>query len=409
LNLYLDHAASTPLSEGVKSVIRDSLELYGNPSSLHKLGVATEKHIKESRRLICEALNINERELVFTSGGTEANNLAILGSVVNKSRGRYITSKIEHPSVLNTFQALSKSGNEVMFLSVDSNGIVDIDELSNSLNDETVLVSIMFVNNETGAIQPIEKIGKLIYQYNKDHKTNIRFHVDAVQAFGKFPINVDACHITLMSISAHKINGIKGIGALYVNNSAQLKPILHGGQQEYMLRPGTENIIGILSFAKATKDAYERMISNFQYVTLVKETLAARLLGSDENNFREQENDTVFINGKLDADFSPYILNVSFLGVKAEVLLHSLEMKQIYVATGSACSSKKKEYSHVLIANHLGEDRIESAIRLSFGPDLDIENMKFAADEILKTANDLRLIMNKSDRFRKLNKNKKRI
>ena len=399
MNIYLDYAATTPLSARVKKVIGDNLDVFGNPSSLHQLGVVSEKLIKTARREICDVLDVNERELIFTSGGTESNNLAIFGSVNGKNKGRYITSKIEHPSVLKAFESLAKNGHDVVFLSVNEFGQIDLDALNDALSVDTVLVSIMFVNNETGAIQPIEKIGRLIDQFNKANKTTIKFHVDAVQAFGKLSISVDNSHIDLMSISAHKINGLKGTGALYVRSGTTLKPILYGGQQEYALRPGTENFIGILSFAEATKDAYESMQRRYSQVESIKEAFVSSFETSEE----------IAVNGRLDFEHSPYILNISFKGVKAEVLLHTLEMKGIYVATGSACSSKKKEYSHVLKAIGLDDERLESAIRFSFSADLSIEDIKLAASEIEKVSRELRQIMHRSGKSKQTGKDRKRI
>lgn len=399
MNIYLDYAATTPLSARVKKVIGENLDVFGNPSSLHQMGVVSEKLIKTARREICGVLDVNERELIFTSGGTESNNLAIFGSVNGRNKGRYITSSIEHPSVLNAFEALEKNGHDVVFLSVDKSGHINLDELGSALTVETVLVSIMFVNNETGVIQPIDKIGRLIDQFNKFHKTNIKFHVDAVQAFGKLPISVDNCHIDLMSISAHKINGLKGTGALYVKNGSTLKPLLYGGQQELSLRPGTENFIGILSFAEATKDAYESMQARYRQVEAIKQAFVSNFEAFEE----------IEINGQVDTDYSAYILNMSFKGVKAEVLLHTLEMKGIYVATGSACSSKKKTFSHVLKAYGFDDERLESAIRFSFSADLSIEDIKLAASEIEKVSKELRQIMFRAGKSKQTGKDRKRI
>ncbi|HAS72993.1 MAG TPA: cysteine desulfurase NifS, partial [Clostridiales bacterium UBA8960] len=265
MEIYLDHASTTPLSEDVKKIIIENLNTFGNPSSLHRLGVISEKNIKSSRAIICDALKIKEKELLFTSGGTEANNLAILGTA-SKRLGRFITSRIEHPSVLNAFETLAKAGHEVIYLDVDEWGIVDVKCLKEALTLDTQLVSIMFVNNETGSIQPIAEIGGIIKDYNCDHQARIKFHVDAVQAFGKMPIGLDYLQIDLMSISAHKINALKGTGALYVRESGTLKPLQYGGQQEQGLRPGTENLMGIIAFGEAVKHAVANMSRHYEHV-----------------------------------------------------------------------------------------------------------------------------------------------
>lgn len=385
MDIYLDHASTTPLSEEVKNLIVENLDVFGNPSSLHRLGVVSEKKIKASRSKICDALKIKEKELIFTSGGTEANNLAILGSA-SKRLGRFITSKIEHPSVLNAFETLSKAGHDVIYLDVDEKGIVDISALKEALTHDTQLVSIMFVNNEIGSIQPIEKIAKIIDAYNRDNKTRVKFHVDAVQALGKIPLELDRLHIDLMSLSAHKINALKGTGALYVREGVTLKAMQFGGQQEQGLRPGTENLLGIMAFGEAVKAACINMAHHYDHVTMLRELVIKR--------FKDQPN--IFMG--CDENYSPYIINVSFEGVKGEVLLHALEMKGIYIATGSACSSKKKTVSHVLSALGYKESRMEGAIRISFSYTLSAEEVEVAADEIIKTASELRQIMNKKNR-----------
>lgn len=391
MDIYLDHASTTPLSDGVKKIIYENLDTFGNPSSLHTLGVASEKKIKATRRIICDALKIKEKELLFTSGGTEANNLAIFG-LIGKKPGRIITSKVEHPSVLSAYEALEKLGHEVVYLDVDERGIVDVSALEGFLNAETQLVSIMAVNNEIGSIQPIEKIGQLIHGYNQRYRTRIRFHVDAVQAFGKLPIKLEHAHIDLMSMSAHKLNALKGTGALFVREGITLRPLQYGGQQESGIRPGTENLIGIIAFGEAVKDAFIEMDERRLSAEKARITMINRL--SEESG--------VFINGMGEGDsdrylneFSPYIINVSFEGVKGEVLLHALEMKGIYVSTGSACSSKKKKYSHVLAAMGLGEKRLDSAIRISFGHMSEAFDESATMMEIIKTAAELKTIMSK--------------
>lgn len=387
MNIYLDHASTTPLAENVKQVIIENLTLYGNPSAMHHLGVESEKKIKSARREICDFLEINERELLFTSGGTEANNLAIFGSVINRSKAnsRYITTNIEHPSVLKAFESLERQGYDVVYLSVNSDGFVDVEDLKAALTRDTVLVSVMYVNNELGSIQPIEAIGSAIHAFNSATQANIRFHVDAVQALGKVKIDIAGSHIDLMSISAHKINGMKGIGALYCNNMSLLKPLFQGGQQEFSLRPGTENLIGIIAFGEAIKNLKDKMVARTNHVRMLKNKLLDALLVHED----------IVLNGHNDARYSPYIMNVSFIGIKGEVLLHTLEMKGIFVATGSACSSKKKNHSHVLSALGFREKRLEGAIRISFGYDNTLEEVESAANSIILASQELGKIMNK--------------
>jgi len=389
LTIYLDHAATTPLAENVKKLIVDHLDHYGNPSSMHHMGVIAEKQLKAARRDISSFLAINERELIFTSGGTEANNLAILGSVTNrnKTKSRYITSRIEHPSVLKAFEFLEKQGYDVVYLPVNSDGFIDVDDLKAALNADTVLVSIMYVNNELGSIQPIKAIGDAIQAFNKVHHAQIRFHVDGVQALGKIEIDIANCHIDLMSFSAHKINGMKGTGALYCNKLSLLKPIFFGGQQEMGVRPGTENLLGIIAFAEAVRGLNNNITLKLNHVQRLKECLLNALL--------MQEGIVIVLNGRNDAHFSPYIVNISFIGVKGEVLLHTLEMHGIYVATGSACSSKKKNHSHVLSALGFNEKRLEGAIRISFGHSNTLEEVATASAVILSVSKDLIKAMTK--------------
>ncbi|GAB6108772.1 cysteine desulfurase family protein [Fusibacter bizertensis] len=385
MSIYLDYAATTPISNNVKQCIIESLDAYGNPSSMHSLGVISEKKIKQARRLISEEINAKDSEIIFTSGGTEANNLAIFGLLANKQKGRIITSKIEHPSVLKAFEQLKKKGIDVVFVGVNLDGQVDIDELQAALNEETLLVSVMYINNEIGSIQPIEEIGNLISNYNNVHKTSIYFHVDAIQAFGKIKIDFNKIKADAMSLSAHKIYALKGVGALVCKYTSTLKPLMYGGQQEANFRPGTENLTGIIAFGEATKAFKGKFESNSNQMMCLKNKMIEKF-ESDEH---------IVINGKGE---SPYILNVSFIGVKGEVMLHSLEMKGVYVATGSACSSKKKNYSHVLQAMGCSEQRMESAIRISFGEGCTIEAIEEASEIMMQTAKELRQIMKKNKR-----------
>lgn len=388
MNIYLDYAATTPISPEVKEVMINHFDTFGNPSSLHHLGVVAEKLIKQARKQVSDALGVNEREIIFTSGGTEANNLAIQGLTLNRTNARYITSQIEHPSVLGTFEWLEKNGADVVYLPVDEQGRVMLEALKSALSKETVLVSVMAVNNETGTIQPVQEIGTMIETFNREFQAQVRFHVDAVQAFGKFTLMPEKLNVDAMSISAHKIGGPKGIGALYVKKGINLKPLMFGGQQEQGLRPGTENGLGIMAFGKAAELAKNHMAQRESYVKEIKSTFIDDLMQEPE----------IIINGTVDAGASPYIINLSVMGVKGEVLLHTLEMKGLYVATGSACSSKKKVASHVLRAMKLNDARLEGAIRISFSHLTTIEEVKMATDILIESAKTLRSIMSSKHR-----------
>ncbi len=385
--IYLDHSATTPVDQAQKEMLLELMYLnFGNPSSLHKLGVNSEKYIKKSRTQISKALNVHEKEIFFTSGGTESNNFAIQGAVPKSKKGRIITSSFEHPSVLNCVEQMAKRGFDTHFVKINEAGFVDMAGLERALNPETVLVSIMHINNEIGTIQPIQEIGQMIYNYNQANNTRIVYHVDAVQSFGKIRFDVKKAHVDLLSFSAHKINGLKGSGGLYVREGISLIPLFYGGGQEKGLRPGTENICGIASIGAATEVAFKDMEKNLEYVKSLKSKMV-EYLAEYCSDFE--------INGALSESTSPYILNVSFRGIKGEVLLHTLEMNSIYVSTGSACSSKKKSYSHVLKAMFQDDERLDGAIRISFSKRNTIDEVIKASEIICKEVKALRKIIRK--------------
>lgn len=384
MEIYLDHASTTPPSQLVMDSVNSSmLTCYGNPSSLHRMGMLAEKEIKKAKETVSKFIKCSEREIVFTSGGTESNNLAIKGIIGNR-KGRIITSAIEHPSVLSTIEFLETKGCEVIYIPVNSQGLVDEMDIFNALTPDTLLVSIMHVNNEVGSIQPIDKIANIIKTYNRQNNKDIKFHVDAVQSFGKMPLDMSVTLVDLMSFSGHKINGLKGVGGLFIRGKVELKPLTHGGQQENSIRPGTENILGIVALSKAVEE------KNLNMKILYHEMEKYRNIMID----RFRPHDFIKING----DGSPYILNVSIVGTKGEVMLHSLEMERIYVSTGSACSSKKKNQSHVLKAMKLKDEEIDGAIRISFGSGLTEELVATAADVIIKKSHEIRSIINKKGR-----------
>lgn len=383
MDIYLDNGATTkPSEEVIDIMVKAMREYYGNPSSLHRKGVEIEKLIKKARKQVAKASGADEGEIYFTSGGTESNNLAILGALQgNKRKGKHIiTTKIEHPSVLNVFNMLEEDGYDVSYLSVDENGLIDIDEFNKELREDTVLISIMYVNNEVGTIQPIEKIVKSIK--NRNNKPII--HVDAIQAFGKIKINLKKLKIDLMSISGHKICGPKGIGALYVRKGTKIKSIVFGGNQELGLRSGTENVPGILGLGVAAEIAKNNIDSNIEKMRSLKNILVDGIQSSLEK---------IKINGAVDENSAPHILNISFEGMRGEVLLHTLEQRNIYVSTGSACSSRKKAYSHVLKEMGLTNDEMEGAIRFSFSPQNTEKQITYTIENLKKSIEDLRKVI----------------
>lgn len=372
MDIYFDNSATTkPYKEVIEETLIAMEEYYGNPSSLHKIGLKAEKKINEAREILAKSINATKEEIYFTSGGSEANNLIIKGIV--KPNHHVITTKFEHHSILTTYEELESKGVLVTYLDVDSRGQISLEDLENAIKKETVLVSIIHVNNEMGAIQNIEKIGKII----KEKSSRARFHVDVVQSFGKFDLDVKKMNIDLLSASAHKIHGPKGVGFAYVKKGIILSSLINGGSQEGGFRGGTQNVPGIAGFKKATEITLNNMKKNYDKVYEVKSYMIERL----------KEIDNIRINSENNEDFSPYILNVSFIGTRAEVLLHLLEEHNIYVATGSACTSKTSSIKGSYVIKELGlkKEEVESAIRFSFSE----ANTKEEVDktiEILKSS-----------------------
>ncbi|QSZ27909.1 cysteine desulfurase [Aceticella autotrophica] len=356
MEVYLDNSATTRVrSEAIEEMVRVMDINYGNPSSIHLKGYEAEKILNEARHNVAELINCEDSEIVFTSGGTESNNLALRGiAEIMKKRGNHIiSSKIEHPSVLNVLKQLEEEGFVVTYLDVDEAGKIDLKELKEAISSKTILISIMSVNNEIGTIEPVESIAVLTAQYEL-----AVFHVDGVQAAGKIEINVKNDNIHLLSLSGHKIHGPKGIGALYIKKKVRIKPIILGGGQERNLRSGTENLPGIAGFGIACKLSKEEFKGNAERLRILKK----RLYDGISAEIRD-----IHLNGPEINDGAPQILNVSFPGVKSEVLLHALEEKGIYVSPGSACSNRKNGVSHVLKSIGLKRELAESAIRFSFG------------------------------------------
>ncbi len=364
--IYLDNASTTKPSDGVKNKAIDAMENFGNPSSMHRLGIFAEKLIKEAKEDILHTLGVTSGDIYFTSGGTEANNAAILGYCRrNKKRGTHIiTTEIEHPSVAEPFRKLSEEGFLVTKIGVSKAGVIDLEEFEKALTPDTIFVSCMWVNNETGNIQPIEKLKEIM----KKHSPNAALHVDAVQSFGKIRVNPSKAGIDMMSISSHKIHGIKGTGALYINN-VNIDPFVIGGGQQKDMRSGTENVVGIAAFGEAVREL--NIEENYSYVLGLKEKLLNGIL---------ENIDRVVVNGE--GETSPYILNVSFLGIKAEILLHALEAHDIFVSTGSACSTNKPMPSKVLTAMGKSREEIMGAVRFSLSHELTSEDIEKAVLEI---------------------------
>ncbi|MGE6628864.1 cysteine desulfurase family protein [Bacillus sp. NPDC077027] len=361
--IYLDNSATTKADEEVLNVYNQVNErFFGNPSSLHQLGIDASRLLRETRKQLLQHLQLNDNEVVFTSGATEANNMAIKGAALARmNRGKHlVTSMIEHPSVIESMEQLtSLFGFEVSYIQVDENGQIDLNSLQSALRKDTILVSLMHVNNETGAIQPLEKASKLIRQYAKD----ALFHVDGVQGLNKVKLNARQVDFDLFTMSGHKIHGLKGTGALVLKKGTILTPLMTGGEQEFGIRSGTENPAGAVSLAKAVKLTKEKLFEHRQQMILLKEQLMKRL----------SEIEGVVMNTPS-IDSAPHIVNFSVPGIQTEVLLHMLEKQGIYVSTTSACSAKKKEPSRVLLAMGKSEDIAKSSIRMSLtygqGPEL---------------------------------------
>lgn len=359
--VYLDNSATTRPYQCVREAVDRVLnEEFGNPSTLYKLGLSAEKIVKSSRASVAKAIGSSPDEVYFTSCGTEADNTAIFGvwKSRNKLGKRIITSAVEHPAVLRCFEELQRQGADVVYIPVHHDGTLDFEKLKEALNDDTILVSIMHVNNESGAIFPIGEIAKEVHKY-----PNAVFHTDCVQSFGKLKIDVKSMGLDMISISAHKVHGPKGIGALYIKKGLHIPPYIYGGGQESGFRSGTENMAGIAGFGAAV-DNMKAFDSD------VKDYLKKRLT---------EEVPDIRINTPIDSVQS--VLNVSFLSCRAEVLLHTLEQDDIFVSTGSACSSKSKG-SHVLRAMGLLPEEIEGAVRFSFSEENTKEQMDYVTEKV---------------------------
>ncbi len=375
MEIYMDNSATTrPYKEVINEMVNVMENCYGNPSSAYSLGLKAEKKCNEARNAIAKTINATKEEIIFTSGGSESNNFLLKGFA--RSGSHVITTKMEHPSIINTCEELEREGVIVTYLDVDDKGHVDLKQLANSITKETEIVSIMHVNNEFGVVQDLCKIGKII----KEKSSRAKFHVDAVQSYGKLLIDVRKFNIDLLSASGHKIHGPRGIGFAYVKKSLEPKALINGGGQEGNYRSGTENLAGISGMAKAANIMYSNIDENYKKVSSIKKYFIDKLKCIDD----------IRINSETGEDYIPHILNVSFRGVRAEVLLHLLEEKNIYVSNGSACSSKKNKMSYVLKSIGLNSREIEGAIRFSFNEDNSIEEVNYTIENLNKSLQMLR-------------------
>lgn len=354
MEVYLDNSATTKAYPEVVSLVADIMTNdYGNASSMHLKGVDAEKYLKYSKVTIAGIMKVKEKEIFFTSGGTESDNWALMGAAfANHRSGKHlITTKIEHPAILRTMEHLKELGFDITYLSVNQYGQISLDELRNAIRPDTILVSIMFVNNEVGAIQPIDEAGEIIKRVNP----RTLFHVDAVQGFGKLRLLPKKWKIDMVSVSGHKIHGPKGTGFLYIDEKVKIKPILYGGGQQNGYRSGTENVPGVAGLGKATELIYRDLVEDTNRLYRLKQKLVSGLLKIDH----------VKINGPQDETGAPHIVSASIAGIRSEVMLHSLEDKGVYVSAGSACSSHKHTVSDTLNAMGLTTEYMDSTIRFS--------------------------------------------
>jgi cysteine desulfurase len=370
--IYLDHAATTPVHKDVIAAMQPIYsEVFGNPSSVHSFGRKARKYLDEARRSMADSIHANEKEIIFTSGGTEADNLALIGTAIkNRNKGNHIiTSSQEHHATLHTIQSLGKQGFDVTYLPVYSDGKISLNDLAKSLTRDTILVSIMFVNNETGVVQPVQEIGEML----KEHQAY--FHTDAVQAYGLIDIDVKEMGIDMLSASSHKINGPKGIGFLYASDEVKLKAIQYGGEQERKRRPGTESVPAAAGFQKAVELAMENKAERSKIYQSYKEQFLQELKAHDVS---------FSVNGDYHATVAS-IVNISFPGANVETMLSNFDLDGIAASSGSACTAGSVEPSHVLSAmfgkNH---ECTTNSIRFSFGLANTSENVKEAAAKVAK-------------------------
>ena len=371
MEAYFDNSATTRCyPEVAEIVVKTMTEDFGNPSAMHLKGVEAEKYVREAAQTLAKILKVNEKEIIFTSGGTESNNLALFGGAdANKRSGNHIiTTSVEHAAVGQPVERLEQMGYEVTIVPVDHRGVVQLEALEKALRPDTILVSTMYVNNEVGAVMPVEEIAKLVHE--KSPKA--LYHVDAIQAFGKYRIYPKKAGIDMLSVSSHKIHGPKGVGFLYINEKARIQPQILGGGQQAGMRSGTDNVPGIAGLGVAAKMVYPDFDEKIEHMYQLKERLAEGFLKLPD----------VRLNGMEIREGAPQILSASFLGVRSEVLLHTLEEKGIYVSAGSACSSHKRKAAGTLSAMGMEAAQRESTLRFSFSEENTFEEVDYALEVI---------------------------
>ena len=369
--IYLDNSATTCAYIEVGELVGKVMcEDYGNPSSMHMKGVHAEKYLKEAKERLAKILKVQEKEIFFTSGGTESDNLALIGAAkANQRAGKHlITTSIEHPAIINTMRHLEEEGFRVTFLPVDKYGRADLEALKEALCEDTILVSMMYVNNEVGSVQPIQEAASIVKAYNKE----ILFHVDAVQGFGKYQIHPKKLKVDMMSVSAHKIHGPKGIGFLYIDTHVKIKPIVFGGEQQKNVRSGTENVPGIAGLGLAAKMIYENLDEKVAKMRELKKHFIDGVTKLPETT----------IHGLYDETSAPHIISVGFAGIRSEVLLHALEEKGIYVSSGSACSSNHPQISGILKGIGAKQEFLDATLRFSMSEFTTLEEIDYTLETL---------------------------
>jgi len=376
MRVYLDHAATTPVDEEVLEAMQDFFsKKFGNASSLHSWGREAREALEESREKVAKLINADANEIIFTGSGTESDNLAIKGIAYKHGKGHIITSRIEHPAVLETCKYLEKKGFDVTYLPVDKYGLVDPEKVEEAIRDDTILITIMHANNEIGTIEPIEEIGKIA----KKHA--IPFHTDAVQSVGKIDVDVKKLNVDLLSMSSHKIYGPKGVGALFIKHGIKIEPILHGGGHEYGLRSSTENVVGIVGFAKACELAKKRLHEDAEKMRKLRDKIIKEVLKIEES----------YLTGHPEKRL-PNNASFYFKGIEGESLVLMLDAKGIATSTGSACSSKKLQASHVLLAIGVKPEDAHGSLRVTLGRENNEEEIDYFLEVLPQVVNELRKI-----------------
>ena len=371
MEAYFDNSATTRVLDKVVAAMDEMMtENYGNPSARHIMGVRAENAVKRAAAQVAKTLKVKDKEILFTSGGSESNNMALIGTALaNQRAGRHIiASNIEHPSIYNTLSFLEEMGFEITYLKVDGKGHVDLEQLKRSMRPDTILVSVMYVNNEVGAVEPVEGIGKIVHGVNPAAV----FHVDAIQAYGKFLIRPKKQGIDLLSVSGHKLHGPKGIGFLYIDEHVKIRPIIYGGGQQRGMRSGTENVPGIVGMGVAAEEAYTDFEEKAAHLCRLKDHMLERL----------GEIEGAYLNSYPGKESAPQIVSVSFSGVRSEVLLHALEDRGIYVSSGSACSSNHPDVSGTLKGIGVKAELLDSTLRFSFGRFNTLEEIDYCIETL---------------------------